>query len=98
MTTDKPTTLASLVEEVVEDWNDNDRPTPATEFVSAAAQEAVPVMTTELFKMVVDDNSLAFLDSSFEGREPFAVLATAIAGEVERLAMERIEAELTKES
>ncbi len=83
------TTVQKLALQVFEEWVDADRP-DAQVFIAAASADAVPVMTTMLFQMVVDDNTLAFLDSPYDESEPFRVLHSAIVDEVERLALELV--------
>lgn len=88
-------TVQQLASDVVEEWHDliadglhvDD---DLERFVAEAAAEAVPSMTTMLFQMVVDDNSLAFLEAKIDGGEPFTVLASAIGAAIERRALELI--------
>lgn len=86
------TTIAEMARDLVDEWRDSGTG-DAAEYVTENAADQVPMMTTTLFAMVVNDNALAFLDAPIEGGEPFRVLHSAIAAEVERVALEMIESE-----
>lgn len=73
---------ADLIE-WLDDNPDADASAIAT-FIDETATEAVPVMTTTLFQMVVDDNSLAFIDAETDSSEPFTCLSAAIRSEIEK--------------
>ena len=85
--------VAELAQEVFEDWKEAGEPSRDS-FLDENADQSVPCMTTELFQMVVDDNSLAFLDAPSDESEPFRVLASAIGAEVARLARAQMDAYL----
>lgn len=91
-------TVQEIAAEIVQEWHDEGRTgdsQDAVEFVAERAADAVPVMTTVLFQMVVEDNTLAFLDSPEDSGEPFRALAGAIGQEIERLAVAGIEDAMT---
>jgi hypothetical protein len=84
-------TIQGLVDQVLEDCAEYDGETDYT-IVKSFVGDTVPSMTTVLFSMVVQDNSLAFLPIDAEAPDPFSALSWAIGDEVLR----RCEAELEK--
>lgn len=93
-------TMQSLVKEVVDGWRDEHDSAPDVDYeayVYQNATESVPCMTTTLFQMVVDDNSLAFLDADEETDNPFTALSSAIRVELERRSIKEIETILENE-
>jgi hypothetical protein len=88
-------TVAGLVQDVVASWGaDRDGDEVA---LSEYVADVVPAHTRELFQMVVDDVSLAFIDGPEETSEPFRCLSRAIGAEVERLAEQEIKSILERE-
>lgn len=85
-------TITGLVADIVRDWEENDRPDPAS--VYASVETYVPSMTTVLFAMAVKDNSVAFLETPNEGDSAFTVLFDAITEEVGRRVRNEIEVRL----
>jgi hypothetical protein len=81
MSIDNPTTIESLIAIAtgdVDEWMETHDDVPSAEVIDGFAQDATPVMTSILFKLVVLDNTLAFVDSSTMSSEPFAVLYAAV--------------------
>lgn len=68
-------TIERLAQEVHNDMQAEDAP---VEHMSEYVDNVVPSITTVLFQMVVEDNSLAFLDYDGEADTPFAALAGAL--------------------
>lgn len=65
------------------------------EFVTAE----VPVMTTSLFQLVIDDNTIAFLgcdDNAEPPEHPFAALSGAVHQRVGQLVREHLEQEQSR--
>lgn len=78
------TSIQSIVNDAVEEataWLD-DNPSATESAREQALDEIitsnVPVMTTVLFQLVVDDNSLAFEDLERENDTPFTALQEAV--------------------
>jgi hypothetical protein len=78
-------TLASLKEEAANDlaeWLEDEHTEDETkDRIHEIASSVVPAMTTMLFQMVVDDNSLAFLDVD-HADTPFEALSHALHDEI----------------
>lgn len=84
-------TLQGLVDQVLEDAADYDGETDYT-IVKSFVADVVPKAVTELFAMVAEDNTLAWLPVDVEAPDPFTALSYAIGDEVLR----RAEVELEK--
>ena len=84
-------TLQSLVDQVLEDAADYPGETDYT-IVKSFVNDALPKGVTELFAMVANDNTLAWLPIDTQAPDPFTALSYAIGDEVLR----RAEAELEK--
>lgn len=73
-------TVNRLAREVFDEMNDD---AASIELVHEYVEKVVPTRTTELFQMVVDDNSLAFLDLEYEVDSPFQALSGALTAAIE---------------
>lgn len=73
-------TIERLAREVYDEMKDEEA---SAEQTSEYVDSVVPAMTTTLFQMVVEDNSLAFLDYEGEADTPFAALAGALFQAIE---------------
>jgi hypothetical protein len=80
--TDKPVTIESLIALAISDLDEwvQEHPgdDPAEWGITQVAEDNTPAMTTVLFGLVVQDNSLAFADTNVMSSEPFAVLSAAV--------------------
>jgi hypothetical protein len=73
----------SLIE-YLEDPDEDHSDDAVKKFIASTAADETPVMTTSLFQLVVDDNSIAFYEANIESAEPFAVLSNAVMTAIER--------------
>lgn len=74
-------TVERLAREVYDDMVENEAP---AEQISEYVDNVVPSMTTTLFRLVVEDNTLAFLDYEGDGdTTPFNALAGALHQAIE---------------
>lgn len=85
-------TVASIAEGLIQEWKE--RPASGVDFDSwlgYVVPESVPVMTTDLFAMVIKDNGLAFADGPRPMTEPFACLHAVICDQVDTKVRKEVE-------
>jgi hypothetical protein len=87
-------TLAKLIADAkgdLDEWiSDHDGKEVEFDTIDSIATDHTPVMTTVLFQLVVEDNSLAFEDSDIMSSEPFAVLSSAVHGRITKALNEHV--------
>ena len=87
-------TVQRLAQEVYEEMVDEGA---GLDVLHEYVDGVVPAMTTTLFQLVVDDNSLAFLSFEGEADSPFAALSGALYEAVAGAVVERFEADAEPE-